>query len=43
MRARKFKKEEVQKMWTDFINWRTKNDIDNAFKFHLPEIIQLRK
>ena len=31
MRARKFKKEEVQKMWIDFINWRTKNDIDNAF------------
>ena len=31
LRARKFKKEETQLMWKNFIEWRTKNDIDNAF------------
>lgn len=37
-------------MWKKFIEWRMANNIDNAFvrifllqKFHLPEIIQLRK
>lgn len=37
-------------MWKKFIEWRTTNDIDNAFvmylfikKFKLPEIIKVRK
>lgn len=31
LRARKFNLEKTIKMWTDFIDWRVKNNVDNIF------------
>lgn len=33
LRARKFNKEETEKMWKKFIEWRVQNNIDNAFVY----------
>lgn len=31
LRARKFSLEKTIKMWTDFIDWRVKNNVDNVW------------
>ena len=43
-RARKFVMEDVQLMWTNFVNWRKENDVENIIEtFKYDEMAEVQK